>query len=262
MVLHARFISPLGPVLLCAEHDQLTGLHFIGQKDCPSLDGLDISLTSDTVSHAGTQAGGNTEGGAAASTGTDTAKADNTDKQSDSGPSSGMHAGMPIKDFKVRRREVNNDLFSRENMVRTSGEPSHGPSSVTLGPIVVMQDNTPATTHEVFCQARSQLQEYFEGGRTVFTVSMLLQGTPFQKQVWKALLTIPYGEYVSYGDVALAAGLTRQHGRAVGKAVGENPISIIVPCHRVLAGTGRLNGYSGGLERKLVLLEIEGFDVV
>ncbi|NYT86058.1 methylated-DNA--[protein]-cysteine S-methyltransferase [Pusillimonas harenae] len=122
-----------------------------------------------------------------------------------------------------------------------------------------MQTDTPDGTVHLFEQTQSELKEYFDGSRQVFTMPIHLDGTEFQKKVWQALLTIPYGEYVSYGDVALAAGLTAQHGRPVGTAVGRNPLTIIVPCHRVLASSGRLNGYTGGLERKFALLELEGF---
>ena len=100
---------------------------------------------------------------------------------------------------------------------------------------------------------------YFQGQLKTFRVPLALVGTPFQQKVWQALLDIPYGTYVSYGDVARAAGFTPGHGRPVGTAVGRNPITIIVPCHRVLAGNGKLTGYTGGLARKLALLEIEGF---
>ncbi|NYT77267.1 methylated-DNA--[protein]-cysteine S-methyltransferase [Alcaligenaceae bacterium] len=261
MALHAQFISLLGPILLSAERDQLTGLYFIGQSDCPVIDGLDRSSTIDMFEAAEAGKEGDVPCEKAVRAGMNGAIAGQSGRPDGSGPSSGMHAGMPIKDFKIRRRDLNHDLFSRENMLRTSGETPDKPLAVKQGAIVPLQDNTPAATHDMFCEVHSQLQAYFEGRREVFTVPMLLQGSSLQKRVWEALLTIPYGEYVSYGDVAVAAGFTRQHSRAVGKAVGQNPISIMVPCHRVLSGTGRLNGYSGGLDRKVTLLEIEGFDV-
>lgn len=267
MALHAQFISLLGPILLSAERDQLTGLYFIGQSDCPIIDGLDRSSTIDMFEAAEAGKAGNAGNAGNASceavvrTRGDGAIASQSGRPDGSGPSSGMHAGMHIKDFKIRRRDLNHDLFSRENMLRTSGQASHEPPAVKQGAIVPLQDKTPAATYDMFCEVHSQLLAYFEGRRNVFAVPMLLQGSLLQKRVWEALLTIPYGKYVSYGDVAVAAGLTRQHSRAVGKAVGQNPISIMVPCHRVLSGTGRLNGYSGGLDRKVTLLEIEGFDV-
>ena len=101
-----------------------------------------------------------------------------------------------------------------------------------------------------------QLQEYFAGTRTVFTVPITPVGTAFQQRVWTALRTIPYGETRSYGQLADAIG-NRLAMRAVGAANGRNPISIIVPCHRVIGSDGRLVGYGGGLERKRFLLELE-----
>ncbi len=83
------------------------------------------------------------------------------------------------------------------------------------------------------------------------------RGSEFQQQVWRALLTIPYGEMRSYGDIAVQIGMPRAHARAVGAANGRNPISVIVPCHRVIGQTGSLTGYAGGLERKRGLLALE-----
>ncbi|NGM88416.1 methylated-DNA--[protein]-cysteine S-methyltransferase [Parapusillimonas sp. SGNA-6] len=124
-----------------------------------------------------------------------------------------------------------------------------------------MQPDTPSDVVAVLQQAGRELTQYFAGTRRTFSVPLLLQGTDFQKKVWQALLAIPYGQYVSYGQVAAAAGLGRGHGRPVGTAVGRNPLTIIVPCHRVLSSTGRLNGYTGGLNRKYALLELEGFSM-
>ncbi|HEV3368433.1 MAG TPA: methylated-DNA--[protein]-cysteine S-methyltransferase [Acidimicrobiales bacterium] len=102
----------------------------------------------------------------------------------------------------------------------------------------------------------TQLEEYFAGERTGFTVPMELDGTPFQKDVWAELTRIPYGETISYGELARRVG--RPKGpRAVGQANGKNPIPIIVPCHRVLASTG-IGGYGGGLPMKRTLLAVEG----
>lgn len=111
----------------------------------------------------------------------------------------------------------------------------------------------------LFDIAHKQLRAYFEGDRRDFDLPLCLQGTAFQMQVWQALLAIPYGEVLSYGQLALSMGLSTQHSRAVGTAVGRNPLTIIIPCHRVLAGNGSLNGYTGGLSRKAALLQIEGY---
>ena len=104
--------------------------------------------------------------------------------------------------------------------------------------------------------AQRELEEYFEGGRREFSVTLAPAGTPFQTRVWQALRAIPYGETISYLDLARRVGNPRAF-RAVGQANGHNPISIIVPCHRVIAADGSLGGYGGGLERKRILLALE-----
>ena len=106
-------------------------------------------------------------------------------------------------------------------------------------------------------QAAAELQQYFAGERTAFTLPLDLQGgTPFQQSVWQALLHIPYGVCTTYGT--LAQTLDRPKAvRAVGTAVGRNPLGIIVPCHRVLGADGSLTGYAGGLGRKAALLTLE-----
>ena len=103
----------------------------------------------------------------------------------------------------------------------------------------------------------AQLREYFAGERRSFDVELdLSSGTEFQQSVWRVLLEIPYGETVSYGDVARSIGRF-DRVRAVGATVGRVPIPIIVPCHRVIGSDGSLTGYGGGLERKRTLLELE-----
>jgi methylated-DNA-[protein]-cysteine S-methyltransferase len=109
----------------------------------------------------------------------------------------------------------------------------------------------------VVSQAAQELAEFFSGERRVFTVKLHLQGTPFQQQVWQQLLAIPYGEIMSYGVMAKRMGLSGGHARAVGSANSKNPVSIIVPCHRVIGGSGSLTGYAGGLDRKQGLLALE-----
>jgi len=103
----------------------------------------------------------------------------------------------------------------------------------------------------------SQLGEYFDHGRTEFDVPLQLSGTPFQRRVWTALLDVPFSETTTYGELATTLGLAPGAARAVGLANGKNPISIIVPCHRVLGSTGHLTGYGGGLDRKQALLDHE-----
>ncbi len=104
--------------------------------------------------------------------------------------------------------------------------------------------------------ASEQLREYFDGKRKVFDLPLEAQGTEFQKKAWAALLEIPYGETRSYKDIAERVGSPKGF-RAVGGANHNNPISIIIPCHRVIAADGGLGGYGGGLETKTLLLELE-----
>lgn len=102
-----------------------------------------------------------------------------------------------------------------------------------------------------------QLDQYFAGKREQFQLSLAVQGTAFQQEVWQALQRIPYGTTCSYGDLAQSIGRPRAV-RAVGTANGANPIAIVVPCHRVIGSNGTLTGYAGGVERKQLLLELEG----
>jgi len=104
--------------------------------------------------------------------------------------------------------------------------------------------------------ARRQLAEYFAGERTAFDLPLRPAGAEFQKQVWDALLRIPYGETASYGEIARELGHPTA-SRAVGAANGRNPIAIIVPCHRVIGSDGSLTGYAGGLDCKRALLDLE-----
>jgi methylated-DNA-[protein]-cysteine S-methyltransferase len=107
-----------------------------------------------------------------------------------------------------------------------------------------------------FNDAVDQLGAYFAGELTDFDIELDLRGTAFQRRVWKALLTIPYGETKSYGEIAEQIGASGA-ARAVGLANGHNPIAIVVPCHRVIGASGSLTGYGGGLDRKRTLLELE-----
>ena len=107
-----------------------------------------------------------------------------------------------------------------------------------------------------FPDAVEQLDAYFAGERTDFDLELGLTGSEFQRRVWQALLTIPYGETRSYGQIAEQIGATGS-ARAVGLANGRNPIAIVVPCHRVIGASGNLTGYGGGLDRKRSLLELE-----
>lgn len=126
----------------------------------------------------------------------------------------------------------------------------------------VVLKNTPQhhqhPQHPVLLETQRQLQQYFAQERTVFDLPLdLSNGTPFQQSVWHSLLPIAFGTTCSYSHIAQAIGNERAV-RAVGGAIGRNPISIIVPCHRVIGRDGSLTGYSGGMHRKIALLQREG----
>ena len=114
------------------------------------------------------------------------------------------------------------------------------------------EDNPNALTQEV----TNQLMEYFEGKRKVFNLPLSPIGTSFQQAVWEALCSIPYGETRSYGEIAKMIGNPKA-SRAVGMANNRNPISIIIPCHRVIGASGKLVGYGGGIDKKIYLLNLE-----
>ena len=111
-------------------------------------------------------------------------------------------------------------------------------------------------TAEPFAAVRRQLDDYFAGRRTTFDVPLTMTGSAFQRRVWSELRKIPYGESISYGELARRIGIPSA-SRAVGTANGLNPIAVIVPCHRVIGADGSLTGYGGGLERKRFLLDLE-----
>ena len=109
--------------------------------------------------------------------------------------------------------------------------------------------------------AVEQLTDYLDGTRKSFELPLATSGNPFQERVWAVLNEIPYGETITYGEIAEKLG-DRSLARIVGQAVGHNPLSIIVPCHRVIGKNGSLTGYAGGLERKQQLLGLEGAEIV
>ena len=118
------------------------------------------------------------------------------------------------------------------------------------------------TGDPVLAEAAAWLNTYFSGRDPGPTPPLAAKGTPFQQEVWRRLAQVPWGEATSYGalaaDIAAAKGMAKMSARAVGGAVGRNPISIFLPCHRVLGADGRLTGYGGGLENKIFLLNLEG----
>jgi methylated-DNA-[protein]-cysteine S-methyltransferase len=113
--------------------------------------------------------------------------------------------------------------------------------------------------HPILLETERQLAEYFAGRRKIFDLTLDFAGTEFQKRVWRALLTIPFGETRSYAQIAKQIGHPTAV-RAVGAANGRNPISIVTPCHRVIGSSGKLTGFAGGLDVKAQLLRLEGAD--
>jgi methylated-DNA-[protein]-cysteine S-methyltransferase len=127
-----------------------------------------------------------------------------------------------------------------------------------MTPFALPQDDEPAqpADADVLDAAERQLGEYFDGRLTAFDLPLSLDGTDFQRSVWGELVKIPFGERISYGELARRVGRPGS-ARAVGLANGRNPVSIIVPCHRVVGSDGTLTGYGGGLDRKAWLLDHE-----
>lgn len=129
------------------------------------------------------------------------------------------------------------------------------PNRLRLGSVIKDDD------HAILIEAEAQLSDYFAGRRKVFTLPLAFQGTEFQRQIWEALLTIPFGQTRSYSEIARQIGRPGA-ARAVGAANGRNPISIVAPCHRVIGASGKLTGFAGGLEVKAWLLEMERKDTM
>ncbi|MFE2988893.1 methylated-DNA--[protein]-cysteine S-methyltransferase [Streptomyces sp. NPDC059262] len=120
----------------------------------------------------------------------------------------------------------------------------------------VAQDDW-AEDAESFAEISAQLRSYFDGRLTHFDIEYTGGGSGFQQRVWKALEAIPYGSTLTYGDVAAHIGAPKAAVRAVGRAIGANPLLVVRPCHRVIGADGALTGYAGGLERKRQLLDLE-----
>lgn len=127
------------------------------------------------------------------------------------------------------------------------------PRRVRLSELVESPD------HPILVRTEKELEEYFASRRNAFTVPLDMRGTDFQKQVWEALLGIPFGETRTYGQLANQLG-NPNATRAVGAANGRNPLAILVPCHRVIGSSGKLTGFAGGLDAKAHLLRLEGRD--
>lgn len=141
-----------------------------------------------------------------------------------------------------------------------------------IGPLTLQADEAAVTairfgaggaqdTSPLLDAAEAQLREYFAGARRTFDLPLAPHGTAFQQRVWAALRAIPYGETRTYGELAAAIG-SPNASRAVGMANHRNPISIVIPCHRVIGANGTLTGYAGGLEVKRKLLALEGINIL
>ncbi len=127
--------------------------------------------------------------------------------------------------------------------------------AATAGTDVVRQDDLP-----VFDQVRNWLDRYFAGDKPkISELPLAPVGTEFRQRVWKVLCQIPYGKVITYGDITKQLGI--KSGQAIGGAVGHNPISVIIPCHRVVGASGSLTGYAGGMDKKIKLLTLEKVDV-
>lgn len=125
---------------------------------------------------------------------------------------------------------------------------------------VKLEEALDGTNHPILARTEEQLKEYFAGKRKLFSIPLDIRGTPFQRHVWQVLQTIPFGETRTYSDLAKQLG-NPAATRAVGAANGRNPVSIIVPCHRVIGASGKLTGFAGGLAAKAHLLGLEGRDM-
>lgn len=173
--------------------------------------------------------------------------------------------GGPALTRSVRRATASDmDPLSRSTMSSPVGELSLVASEAGLV-AVLWEDDRPGRVplgalqeagHPVLAATETQLREYFAGQRRVFDIPLDFRGTDFQRRVWAALLTIPYGETRSYGEIARSLA-SPGASRAVGAANGRNPISIIAPCHRVIGSSGSLTGFAGGIEAKALLLALE-----
>lgn len=122
--------------------------------------------------------------------------------------------------------------------------------------ITLLTTFQPSPRQHVILETKKQLNEYFHEKRKSFDLPLMIHGTPFQKQAWQQLRTIPYGKTISYAEQAEKVG-NKNKARAVGLANGLNPISIIIPCHRVIGSNGKMTGFGGGIEKKEYLLQLE-----
>lgn len=219
-VFFAHLPTSLGGLVMASNGQALTGLYFSDQRDCPPVG---------RISSSGTTAPGII-----------------TD------PTAGEIDGRGLRNVRIAGRRTN-QVAQLPNLGAGLAKQLHAGALHALGPTTAT-----APAQAIFEWAAQELDAYFAGTLTRFSVPLQLEGTPFQQKVWQALIDIPHSALVSYGDVARAVG-DKAASRAVGVAVGRNPVSVIVPCHRVVAANRRLTGYGGGLHRKCSLLSHEGW---
>lgn len=231
MLYSAVVDSPLGQILLQADLGGLVGLYFSDQQDCPGHTGLH----------------------------------ENNGLYK---PSDGLLNNLPLRKFKVQSDsgdEIKSQvgLFGSDKaQIKISDGFLINVSSINFNNYQLLDDNVPEQIDLIFKQTAKELNLYWHQQLTEFTIPLNPQGTDFRKKVWQALLKVPFGSSLSYGELGNLAGFETKHGRAIGGAVGSNPISIIIPCHRILAANNTLNGYGGGLSRKAYLLQLEGFHLI
>lgn len=218
----ALFPSPLGPIVLEAQAAGLSGLYFLDQPDAPAVSKAQLNalLPYQAEQPLGAQA---------------------------------LVWLTPSPTAASQKLATNETASSSlKAALKQAASGSVAQSEANLPPEAESE-------RSIICLAADQLAEYFAGQRQNFDLPIaLVSGTAFQNRIWTALQTIPYGQTLSYAQLACSAGFTRQHSRPVGTAVGRNPITIILPCHRVVGSDGALHGYTGGLHRKQYLLQLEG----
>lgn len=120
----------------------------------------------------------------------------------------------------------------------------------------ILNNLSKSKNEKIIIETKKQLSEYFQGKRKKFNLPLILNGTDFQIKAWEQLLKIPFGKTISYGEQAEKIG-NKNKARAVGMANGQNPISIVIPCHRVIGSNGHLTGFGGGINKKAILLKLE-----
>ncbi|HCN72802.1 MAG TPA: hypothetical protein DIS96_14270 [Pusillimonas sp.] len=177
-------------------------------------------------------------------------------RQKISNPQAGQYEGEILRQCRVFAHDDNPSAVKRHAL--------HAKLNWERGAIARLPDGispVPDSISRYFRLATQELDAYFRGRLKRFSVPLCFKGTDFQLKIWETLANLPAGQLISYGELGGAAGVSPRAYRAVGGAVGRNPLSIIVPCHRVVASNRQLTGYGGGLARKVALLEHEGFQV-